>query len=115
MSGLIPLLAIAVSVVYFRRSPKDQSLSQRLLVSAHGVAIAALHICALIVMWSGSSHKALGQPYAFAPLIPVLLIAVSFLKFRGPRTVISIRIATSRVAPIALFHCVIGHELSGYR
>lgn len=86
MSGLIPLLAIAISVVYFRRSPTDQSLSQRLLVSAHGVAIAALYLCALAFMWSGSSHTALGQPFAFTLLIPVLLIAVSFLKFRGPRT-----------------------------
>src|ERR1700686_2159466 len=85
MFWFTPLLAIAVSVVYFRRSPKVQPLAQRLLVSAHGVVIAAIYLCAMCVWWSGSSRTVLGEPYAFSLAVPLLLIIVSFLKFRGPR------------------------------
>jgi hypothetical protein len=86
MFWLAPVIAMAISVVYFKRSPKDQPLAQRLLVSAHGVVIAAIYLCALYVWWSGSSRESYGRPYAIAFMVPVALIAVSFWKFRGPRS-----------------------------
>jgi hypothetical protein len=81
-----PLLAMAISVVYLWRSPKVQPLSQRLLVSAHGAAIAAIYVCAMYVWWSGSSHAGLALPFMFSLVIPLLLIVMSFLKFQGPRS-----------------------------
>jgi hypothetical protein len=77
---------MAISVVYFRRSPKVQPLAERALVSAHGFVIAAIYICAMCIWWSGASRASLGLPYAFSLLIPLSLIIVSFLKFRGPRS-----------------------------
>ena len=82
-----PLFATAISVVYLWCSPKFQPLAQRLLVSAHGAAIAAIYVCAMYVWWSGSSHASLALPFMFSLVIPLLLIVVSFLKFQGPRSI----------------------------
>src|SRR6266480_4151907 len=45
--GAPVLLPAAVSVVYFRLSPPDQSLRDRLLISAHGVLISASYLGAM--------------------------------------------------------------------
>jgi hypothetical protein len=84
---------MAISVVYFWRSPKVQPLAQRLLVSAHGAAIAAIYLCAMYIWWSGSSRASLALPFMFSLMIPLLLIVVSFLKFRGLRSIHLLQLA----------------------
>jgi len=88
-----PLLAMAISVVYLWRSPKGQPVPQRLLVSAHGAAIAAIYLCAMYMWWSGLSRANLALPFMFSLMIPLLLILVSFLKFEGPRSMHLLQLA----------------------
>jgi hypothetical protein len=79
------LVAGASSVFYFRSSPADETLKRRLLVSAHGVAILALYLLAMAIFWTGHSSRNLAVPYELACLVPVALMLVCFLLFRGNR------------------------------
>jgi hypothetical protein len=87
MLWLIPLVATLTSVVFFRSSPDDQSLVGRVLVSAHGVTIAAFFVGAMSVYWSNLSRADFAIPFCIGLLLPVALMIFSFFKFRGPRTV----------------------------
>jgi uncharacterized YccA/Bax inhibitor family protein len=82
-----PILSVLISVIYFRKSPRDQPLARRYLVSAHGVVIAVIYVAAILVWQVGSAQDALARPFILICIIPVLLIVASFVWFRGPRYV----------------------------
>jgi hypothetical protein len=78
-------VAAASSVFYFRGSPVSEPIKTRLLVSAHGVAILLLYLSAMTVFWTGHSSRNLAVPFELACLIPIALMLVCFLIFRGNR------------------------------
>ena len=80
---LAPLLAAAISAVYFRASPTDQPLLQRLVASGHGAAIAILYGGALAFSAFGISKQSYGLPFMGLLLVPVFLAGLSFALFRG--------------------------------
>jgi len=86
MAWIPLLLALVVSVVYYRSSPPTQPMLLRLLVSAHGVAI----VCLFFIPWmvisvSDRRHYArFVTVFEYIGLVPVGLIVVSFALFRGP-------------------------------
>ncbi len=82
MLWLIPLVATLTSVVFFRSSPDDQSLVGRVLVSAHGVTIAAFFVGAMSVYWSNLSRADFAIPFCIGLLLPVALMIFSFFKFQ---------------------------------
>lgn len=84
---LAPVLAVIISVRYFRASPDTEPLPKKLLVSAHGVVVAVLYFGAMSVMWSHQSSEALGRPFDYLLPIPVLLGLVSLLMFRGGKQI----------------------------
>jgi hypothetical protein len=82
---ITPILSVLISVIYFRKSPKDQPLARRYLVSAHGVVIAVIYVAAILVWQSGAARDALAKPFTFVCITPLLFILASFIWFRGPR------------------------------
>lgn len=84
---LAPVLALSVSAVYFFTSPKTESLSKRLLASAHGLSIAALYLAAMTIFWTNTAHPKFQIPFLFSLVIPALLIGISFFIYRGNKTV----------------------------
>jgi hypothetical protein len=79
------LLPLAISAVYFFRSPQAEALSRRLLASAHGLSIAGIYLLAMTVWWTHNANQRFGGPFLIALLIPVVLIGVSFAIYRGSR------------------------------
>jgi hypothetical protein len=90
MSALVwystPLVATAISVAYFLRSGADVSSLRRVATSAHGVVIAVLYVVAMLVAVTRRYNPALGTPFTLALALPVVLVAVSLLFYRGSRT-----------------------------
>lgn len=84
---LAPALAIGISAIYFTASPNTEPLAKRLLVSAHGVVIAALYLGAMSVFWLHRSSDAFGKPFSYLLLIPLLLILTSLFMFRGRKLI----------------------------
>lgn len=82
-----PVIATLVSVLYFARARADVSLSRRVVTSAHGVAIAAIYVLAMTVSVTRRFDPALGTPFMLALLLPVALIVVSFLLYRGNKNI----------------------------
>jgi hypothetical protein len=82
-----PVLAAAISGVYFVVSPRTQPLRSRILASAHGVTIALLYAAAWMVLISGQSSLWLGNLFAFSLLLPLSLIIISFFFYQGPKSV----------------------------
>jgi hypothetical protein len=80
---LAPILAVSVSVAYFRASGRAPSLGRRLAVSVHGLLIALLYTGAWIVLLSGRSSPRLGVAFACLLLLPLVAIGVSFRYDRG--------------------------------
>jgi len=80
---IAPVLAVGISAIYFTASPKTEPLAKKLLVSAHGVVIAALYFGAMSVFWLHRSSDAFAKPFSYLLLVPVLLILTSLFVFRG--------------------------------
>lgn len=83
----VPIVTTLVSAVYFVRSRADPSLLRRILSSAHGVAVATLYILAMLVFVTRRSDPALATPFTVTLLVPATLMVVSFILYRGAKTV----------------------------
>jgi hypothetical protein len=81
---LPPLIA---SITYFRASPRTESLAQRFIVSAHGLSIFALCLGGVLIGSYGHPQQEYGAPFRSLCWAPVMLIAYSFLFFRGSKAV----------------------------
>jgi len=83
---IVPVLVpLAVSAVYFLRSPSNQALSKRMLASAHGLSISVIYLSAIAISWTKNADRTLGRPFAMALVVPVVLIVISFALYRGKR------------------------------
>jgi hypothetical protein len=84
-----PVVMIGVSVAYFVADVRRPAFRQRLWVSAHGLAGAALYFGAFLVAWALplNYRPYLALPYAALLLVPLVLVGVSLVKFRGNRLV----------------------------
>ena len=82
-----PLLAVVISVIYFKTSPRGEPVARRLLASAHGVAIAVLYVGAISIWLSGNSQREFGTPFFLLLLVPLASIIASFFIFRGPKLI----------------------------
>jgi len=81
---LSPLLAIFVSIVFFRASPRSQPLNYRLLAASPGVTMAAFLAAAYSCLYLGWSNHALSGPYLFfSCVVPFGLIVASLIVFAG--------------------------------
>ena len=82
---LAPLLAISISIAYYRASPRAEPLFKRIVASAHGVTIALLYVIAILVWRVGMATPRLATPFLVLLLLPLSLIVASFFLFRGRR------------------------------
>jgi hypothetical protein len=78
-----PLIALSISVVYFLGSRSDDLMSRRFLTSAHGLAMCALYLVAMTVSFTRQSNLRYGTSFALALLVPLALMVVSLLLYRG--------------------------------
>jgi hypothetical protein len=76
-----------ISVAYFRAGATDQSLSRRLLASAHGATISLLYCGAWVVYLTHHGSDAFARPFAQIMTLPLALIVVALVVFRGRRIV----------------------------
>lgn len=79
-------IPVAVSLVYFRSSPVSETLSYRLLVSAHGAAISMLSFAAFFI-GTFTPRQNYAEPFAWLLLAPVILIVLSFIGFNGRKLI----------------------------
>jgi len=84
---LAPILALVISVAYFWASPKSQSLSSRVLASAHGVAIAGLYVGAMSIFYANAAKPKYAVPFLVLLAFPAVLMLLSFFLYRGPKHV----------------------------
>ncbi len=68
-------------------SPRAGGIAKRLLVSAHGIAIALLYIVAMIVFWTNGANVRFRDPFFVSLLVPVLLIGACLALYQGNRAV----------------------------
>lgn len=80
-----PVMMIGVSLVYFFADQRRPAFRERLLVSGHGIAGAGLYFGAFLVAWiqPDGYRPYLAWPYLALLLIPLYLMGVSLVKFRG--------------------------------
>ena len=83
----LALPPVIASVAYFRTSPSTEPLAQRLAVSAHGIAISVLCLSALLIGGFGHSQQEFGVFFRSFCWVPVFLIAYSFWRFRGKKSI----------------------------
>jgi hypothetical protein len=83
---LAPLLTLGISAIYFAKSPRDQSLIDRIAASAHGASICLIYLAAWLIALTRASAKRFGIPFALLLLVPVTLIAASFFLYKGPKS-----------------------------
>jgi hypothetical protein len=85
--GLAPVVALGISVLYYVASPVTVPMSMRILTSAHGAAITAIYLTAMAVAVSGHSNPRYGTAFSLALAIPVLLMLISLVMFKGKKGV----------------------------
>lgn len=86
-SHLPAVCAALIGVVYFYADAPRQSVSRRLLASAHGVTISLLYCGAWVLYLTHRADETLARPFAQIMVLPLALIAVALFAFRGPRIV----------------------------
>ena len=81
-----PVVMLGVSAAYFTAYRGRPAYGPRLLCSAHGFVGAALYVGAL-ALWAVSPayRPSLGWPYAVSFLLPLVLIVLALIKFKGPK------------------------------
>lgn len=84
---MAPLLSVVISAIYYKATSTSLSKSDRILVSAHGVSIAAMYFAALSVFWADASKPSYATPFMLSLLLPLALIVTSIFRFCGPRIV----------------------------
>lgn len=83
---LVPLLTLGISAIYFAKSPRDQSLTDRIAASAHGASICLIYLAAWLIALTRESAMRFGIPFLLLLLVPAILITVSFVFFKGPKS-----------------------------
>lgn len=84
---LAPVLALVISIVYFRASPSSQPLGSRLMASAHGISIAALYAGAMLVFYANAAGPRYATPFFVLLAVPAVLMLLSFFIYRGAKHV----------------------------
>ncbi len=75
--------AALISVAYFRSSATTQSFARRVLASAYGIVIALFYLGAWMVYLTHHANDIWARPFTILMVIPLGLIAISFVAFRG--------------------------------
>ncbi len=78
-----PLIAVAISVMYFLRSDSNANLLRRVISSAHGVTIAIIYAIAFAITLAGYAEPPKIIPFVVALLVPVALILISLFDYPG--------------------------------
>ena len=85
--AVLAALPLMTSVVYFRASPTVTPLSQRVGASAHGLAIALLHLGAVYIAAAKPHGDQYGTPFFALCLVAAALVGYSFWAFRGNKQI----------------------------
>ena len=84
---LAPVLALAISVIYFISSPRSEPVARRLLASAHGAVITTLYMGAMAIFWAQKANPQFITPFLLLLPVPLVLIVVSFFIYRGRKAI----------------------------
>jgi hypothetical protein len=88
----VPILLVAISATYFWADRTGTPLAQRILTSAHGAVAALIYSLAFGIWVGGASDRAFGTPLVWAQVIPVGLIVLSLVTYRGPKWLHSLQL-----------------------
>lgn len=86
MELLVICIPLCTSYWYFKSSPATAPMAQRLLVSAHGISALALLFIAMTFGFSGNTSERLHEIFLRLQAMPLMLILLALLLFRGPRS-----------------------------
>jgi hypothetical protein len=81
--AVLAALPLMTSVIYFRVSPAEAPLANRIGVSVHGLFIALLHLGAVYIAAARLHGDHYGLPFLFLCVLGAALIGYSFWSFRG--------------------------------
>lgn len=97
-----PVLALAVSVVYFIKSSMLPT-KQRFVASAHGALLAFIYLLAFLVAAAGLSKPSMALPYGAMLAIPVLSALFAMYRYKGDATLHLLQIPNAAAATWILF------------
>jgi len=80
-----PIVMAGISAAYFVADHSDMTLNHRILTSAHGATAAVLNVVALGIWITGLSKLSYSAPFLWLHAVPVTLIVVSLVSYRGPK------------------------------
>ena len=80
-----PIVMAGISAAYFVADHSNTTLNHRILTSAHGAAAAILNVVALAIWIAGRSQLSYSVPYLWLHAVPVALIVVLLVAYRGPK------------------------------
>lgn len=83
----LALVPLGVSVAYLGAAPRDRSLVQRLITSAHGAALSVLWLGALLVGVLGTPLQSNWEVLGSVCLLPLALIVHSLWQYGGSKWV----------------------------
>ena len=83
---LLPIfLMLLVSFKYFKAEQPNSTLSRKIITSSHGLVLAILYSCATVIAITGNQSIINGRIYSILNLLPLALIAISFIWYKGPK------------------------------
>ena len=97
-----PILALAVSVVYFRKAAL-LPMGQRVAVSAHGALLALIYAVAFLVSAAGAARANLAVPFWSAFTLPVVSVLFALARFSGRKSVHFLLLAVAACAVWVFF------------
>lgn len=83
---------VAISIAYFAADRSGSPFGLRALSSAHGFAASLLFAGAVVISATRSTSPAYALPFLLLHLLPIALIFLSFIWYRGPKLVHALQI-----------------------
>jgi|SRR6266850_136643 len=74
-----------VSIMYFLGAKGDPSLVNRVFSSAHGLSVCLIFAVAAYFWISRTARPQYINPYLISHALPLILVAYSLVKYRGPK------------------------------
>ena len=105
-----PVTMLAVSAVYFYKSPRAQSLGVKALIASPGVAATALFLGAGLVAGFDSPAPVFRGPFLALWVVPAVLVGFCIWRFAGPR---GVHVLLLPLSAAMLWSLVVGYTTIG--
>jgi hypothetical protein len=85
--AFLTLMMVGISVMYFLSDKSGAALLGRVITSAHGAVLAIIFCSAVLINLTGNAGSKFAEIIFLSHSLPLVLIAISLIWYRGPRNV----------------------------